>query len=68
MEQDDFALVRHALLRYRRIARHHRRGGLVEDHRLAARVLGALERLRQPVLLDTDGNCVVSAIDNPPSL
>jgi len=68
MEQDDFALVRHALLRYRRFARHHRRGGLVEDHKLAARALGALERLRQPILLDADSNCVVSAIDNPPSL
>ena len=54
MEQDDFTLVRNALMRYRRIARQHRRGGLVEDHRLAALALGALERLRKPALLNEE--------------
>ena len=52
--QDDFALVRNALMRYRRIAGQHRRGGLVEDHKLVARAIGALERLRQPALLNEE--------------
>ena len=64
-QQDDFALVRHALLRYRRIAGQHKRGGLVEDHKLAVRAIGALERLKQPALVDEQ---TIQAIDNPPSL
>ena len=52
--QDDFALVRNALMRYRRIAGQHRRGGLVEDHKLAVRAIGALERLRKPALLNEE--------------
>jgi len=64
--QDDFALVRNALMRYRRIAGQHRRGGLIEDHKLSARALGALERLRQPALPDGGDDSVESAIDNPP--
>jgi len=63
--QDDFALVRNALMRYRRIARQHRRGGLVENHKLAARAIVALERLKQPALVDEQ---TIQAIDNPPSL
>jgi hypothetical protein len=62
-QQDDFALVRNALLRYRRVAGQHRRGGLVEDHRLAQRALAALERLRQLALPSEQ---VIHAIDNPP--
>ena len=62
-QQDDFALVRHALMRYRRIAGQHRRGGLVEDHKLAVRAIGALERLRQPILVDEQ---MIHAIDNLP--
>ena len=62
-QQDDFALVRHALLRYRRIAGQHRRGGLVEDHKLAVRALAALERLRQLIPV---GEQTIQAIDNLP--